>query len=536
MVEVGAVKRQHWHGVLVKNFLDTISGAIAFWIIGFGIAFGPTDSKGFIGTDPNSAWVVSAGWNNYTAEDLYLKFIFQFAFANTASAIVGGLITERVRIETYGVFSFLMTLFIYPVIACWVWNPSGWLYVAGFHDFAGCSVVHVVGGASGLICTILAGPRIGRFDKPWLPFIMREKRQAIFDQDIKERLDQVKHLEQCEEIKELVDEGKLSAQDLAHLRAYALNEYQRPNFDLDELSSMWLAIGVFDLWLGWLFFNGGSAYTLYNKAYNPAKIITNTILSGAAAGATVYFVKKPISLFVFRCNQENGKYYKTFRTSQRFDGGSISNGILAGLVAITAACDTVEPWAAIVIGIIGAFLYSLWIRMITELYIDDPIEASGVHYVNGVWGILACIIFESQRGFVSGSPDMGKYLGVQVYGIICVTLWSMFWALLFFLPCRWFGVLKYHPVLEMLGAHRFKMGDITEAFLKEIRQFSKKHDFESGPYLNDDAKKLSGAEDVGPSSSKSSGADHIPNENPSGYNSARRTAKVAQALAVENIA
>ena len=253
---------------------------------------------------------------------------------------------------------------------------------------------------------------------------------------------------------------------------------------------MWLAIGVFNLWLGWFFFNGGSAYSLYNKALNPAKIITNTTLSGAAGGAIVYFLKKPISLFVWPCNRENGKYYKTFRASQRFDGGSLSNGILAGLVAVTAACDTVEPWAAVVIGLIGGILYSLWIRLITELYIDDPIEASGVHYVNGVWGVLACIIFDSQKGFVSGNPDMGKYLGVQVYGIICITLWSMFWALAFFLPCRWLGVLKYHPVIEMLGVHRFKMGDLPDAFLKEIRQFAKKNDdFENGPYLQEDAKK-----------------------------------------------
>jgi Amt family ammonium transporter len=225
-------------------------------------------------------------------------------------------------------------------------------------------------------------------------------------------------------------------------------------------------------------------------------------------------LKKPISLFVWPCNREKGKYYKTFRTSQRFDAGSVSNGILAGLVAVTAACDAVEPWAAVVIGLIGGILYSLWIRLITELYIDDPIEASGVHYVNGVWGILACIIFDSQKGFISGNPEMGKYLGVQVYGIICVTLWSMAWALAFFLPCRWLGVLKYHPVIEMLGVHRFKMGDLTEAFLTEIRQFSKKHDdfeIESGPYLQEDAKKATpNSDDNGYASSKSSKVDEIP--------------------------
>lgn len=162
------------------------------------------------------------------------------------------------------------------------------------------------------------------------------------------------------------------------------------------------------------------------------------------------------------------------------------NGILAGLVAITAPCDTVEPWAAIVIGLIGGVLYSFWSRLIVALNIDDPLEASGVHYINGVWGVLAPIIFDSQRGFVSGSPDMGKYLGVQVYGIICVTLWSIVFALLFFLPCQYFDVLKYHPVMELFGAHRFKSGEITDAFLNEARHFNtKKFDSENavGPII-----------------------------------------------------
>lgn len=104
-----------------------------------------------------------------------------------------------------------------------------------------------------------------------------------------------------DEIRELLDEGRLSAEDLGHLRAYAIHEFKNPNFDLDDMSSMWFSIGVFILWLGWFFFNGGSAYTVYNPAANPAKIITNTILAGAAGGAIVYFVKKPINLWFCKC-------------------------------------------------------------------------------------------------------------------------------------------------------------------------------------------------------------------------------------------
>lgn len=75
MVEAGASKRHHWPGILIKNLLDTITGALGFWIIGFGLAFGKADSRGFIGID-SSTMAFSAGWSDVTSEDMYLKFIF----------------------------------------------------------------------------------------------------------------------------------------------------------------------------------------------------------------------------------------------------------------------------------------------------------------------------------------------------------------------------------------------------------------------------------------------------------------------------
>jgi Amt family ammonium transporter len=75
MVEAAATRRQHWSSILMKNLLDTISGALAFWAIGFGLAFSSPDSRGFIGID-GDVWAASAGWHSYATEDLYLKFIF----------------------------------------------------------------------------------------------------------------------------------------------------------------------------------------------------------------------------------------------------------------------------------------------------------------------------------------------------------------------------------------------------------------------------------------------------------------------------
>jgi Amt family ammonium transporter len=254
-----------------------------------------------------------------------------------------------------------------------------------------------------------------------------------------------------------------------------MNEFQKPNYEPEEESSMWMSIGTFILWLGWYFFNGGSAYTLYNPRLNPAKIITNTIISGSVGGCTVYFVKKPLSLYVCKsCRKRGVPYHKPLRASKRYDTSSMCNGVLAGLVAITAGCDVVEPWAAVVIGVIAGILYSVFPRLILMLRIDDPLEASAVHYVNGIWGVLSVIIFDETRGFISGSSEMGSYLAVQVYGLTAISFWVAALTMAFFLPMKWLGWAKYHPVIELLGAHRFKMGEITQSFLLEIRSFGEK--------------------------------------------------------------
>ena len=97
------------------------------------------------------------------------------------------------------------------------------------------------------------------------------------------------------------------------------------------------------------------------------------------------------------------KFYKTFRKSQRYDVASSCNGLLAGLMAVTAPCDVIEPWAAVCIGIIAGILYSNFSRLLLTLNVDDPLDASSVHLVNGIWGCISCFIFDSTRGMVSGS-------------------------------------------------------------------------------------------------------------------------------------
>ncbi len=102
--------------------------------------------------------------------------------------------------------------------------------------------------------------------------------------------------------------------------------------------------------------------------------------------------------------------------------------------------------------------------------IDDPLEAASVHFINGVWGLIACAIFDMKRGFCSGSPQMGEYLGVQIYGALAISAWAAGCALLFFIPCYLTGWLKYHPVIELIGVPKLKNGDFTKQFLEEMRK------------------------------------------------------------------
>jgi Amt family ammonium transporter len=145
-----------------------------------------------------------------------------------------------------------------------------------------------------------------------------------------------------------------------------------------------------------------------------------------------------------------------------YDAGSLCNGCLAGLVAITAPCDIVDQWAAVVIGIIGGIFYSIFSKIILKLNIDDPIEATAVHYINGVWGIIACAVFDRKRGFVAGSNYEEGFLGIQMAGIVAVSAWSVAWCIIIMLPCYLTNWHKYHPAVELLGVGILTMGELTQ--------------------------------------------------------------------------
>lgn len=143
-----------------------------------------------------------------------------------------------------------------------------------------------------------------------------------------------------------------------------------------------IVFGTMILNVSWLFFNGGSTFTMFAPRKNAAsKVIMVTLLSGFTGGLVAKFFKP----FVM------GTYSRT----SRYDVGALANGILAGLVAITGVCDRCEPWSAFVIGILGGVFYSLACKLCVKIGVDDPIEASQVHGFCGMWGLIAVGIFDN---------------------------------------------------------------------------------------------------------------------------------------------
>ena len=165
ILESGLTRAKNAGNIIMKNLMDFCIGTPIFWIIGFGIMFGSTNSI-FGGIDLFTRGDYSA----ITPDGVpfYAYFIFQTVFCATAATIVSGAMAERTDFKAYCIYSAIISLFVYPVSGHWIWG-GGWLSELGFHDFAGSCAVHMVGGLSALIGAAVLGPRIGKYDKNGKP-------------------------------------------------------------------------------------------------------------------------------------------------------------------------------------------------------------------------------------------------------------------------------------------------------------------------------------------------------------------------------
>lgn len=158
MVETGFTRAKNAGNIIMKNLMDFSVGSIMYWVLGFGIMFG-TSIGGFIGTPD----LFTRGTYDVGVPTLTF-LIFQTVFCATAATIVSGAMAERTKFASYLVYSFFISAVIYPVVGHWVWG-GGWLSNLGFHDFAGSTVVHSLGGWSALMGATILGPRIGKYTK-----------------------------------------------------------------------------------------------------------------------------------------------------------------------------------------------------------------------------------------------------------------------------------------------------------------------------------------------------------------------------------
>lgn len=179
------------------------------------------------------------------------------------------------------------------------------------------------------------------------------------------------------------------------LKFYILN-YQE---EIKPQSYPLIVIGTFILWVTWLYFNGGSTYSIFLPvANNSGKIFTNTILCGAAGAIVGVFAKPHIM----------GNY----SFINQYDVGNLCNGLVCALVAIYAPCDRIEPWAAVIIGSVAAILHSLAAKLLIKIKVDDPVEACAIHFPGGVWGVIATGLFDNQQGaFYKNGHDRGTFFG-----------------------------------------------------------------------------------------------------------------------------
>ena len=165
MCEAGFTRAKNTGNILMKNLMDFCIGTPIYWLIGFGIMFGSGTAL--------FGWIDPFIMGDYTAVlpagvPLWAFAIFQTVFCATSATIVSGAMAERTKFSAYCIYSAAISLFIYPVSGHWIWG-GGWLAQLGFHDFAGSTAVHMVGGVCALIGAKILGPRLGKHGKDGKP-------------------------------------------------------------------------------------------------------------------------------------------------------------------------------------------------------------------------------------------------------------------------------------------------------------------------------------------------------------------------------
>jgi len=369
----------------------------------FGYAFAFGD-----GSNPNGF----IGTTNFFLMDVdnYAFWMFEYAFSAASATIVAGTLAERCQMTAYLCYSLVLAGFVYPVVSHVIWSQHGFLTSNAEHEnklFDSGVVDFAGGGVVHLVggCTAL-----------FATMILGPRRGRFHD-----------------------DEGR---------------KLDKPNpFPGHSIALQML--GSFILWFGWYGFNSGSA--LIANSNNLGRLVAlsavNTTLSGGMGGIVALFVNLII------LERRLGEPI--------FDLRMAMNGSLSGLVAITAGCGVVEPWAAMLIGGVAGLLYIGSSSLLIKFRLDDAVDAIPVHMVNGMWsliavGFLACprhlnMTYGTEIAHVGwfyslarGSWD-ARLLASQIVGILFILVWCLAIMMPFFVWLDWKGWFRSDPLEEIVG-------------------------------------------------------------------------------------
>ncbi|WP_348048096.1 ammonium transporter [Mucilaginibacter sp.] len=336
LVETGFTQKKNVAHTMGMNFLVYALGMFGFWVCGFAIMFGGSLGMASLGGAPGVtshecivhlfghdfgiAGSVGFFLNSKVYDvGVFTLFLFQMVFMDTTATIPTGSMAERWSFKNFLIFGLFISMFVYPLYGNWVWG-GGWLSQLGNNfglghgmvDFAGSSVVHLVGGMAALAGALVIGPRIGKFNADGTP-----------------------------------------------------NTIPGHNIPMALL-------GTFILALGWFGFNPGS--TLSGGDFRIAIVAVNTMMAGTAGTLSVLVI--------------------LYMQGKKPDPGMLANGLLAGLVAITAPCAFVTSISSVIIGAIaGAIVVFVIYLFEYKFRIDDPVGAFAVHGANGAWGVLSLGLF-----------------------------------------------------------------------------------------------------------------------------------------------
>jgi Amt family ammonium transporter len=369
LVEAGLTRAKSVANIMMKNLMDFCAGALAFFAVGYAIAFG-SEGNDFFGS---GGWFLGDGAFQYGTLTVPVTFVFQVAFAATAATIVSGAMAERTKFKSYFLYSIVISAVIYPVVVHWNWG-GGWLAQLStpFHDFAGSTMVHMTGGIAALMGAMILGPRIGKYGADGRP-------RAI----------------------------------PAHNIPYAV-------------------LGTFILLVGWYGFNPGSELAADGAIGGIAVTTTLAAAAGAIMAMLVIWMK-----------------------SGKPDVAMTANGMLAGLVGITAGTAAVSNTGALIIGAAAGVIVVAAVFFFDRIKIDDPVGAISVHGVCGAFGTICVGLFATedtdfwQQGLFYGGGT--SQLVSQVIGVVAIAAFVAVTAGILFMVLKATVGLRVSEEEELAG-------------------------------------------------------------------------------------